>query len=89
GAIFRNSALRRLGTISYGFYLFHALLHPVFEWLADTTSRHIHTIPVPALRFFWAGTISYLVASVSFRYFEVPFLRLRSKYRTAGHTASV
>ncbi len=89
GAIFRNGALRRLGTISYGFYLFHALLHPVFAWLADTTARHLHGVPTPVLRFFWAGTISYIVASISFRYFELPFLKLRSKYRTAGHTASV
>ena len=89
GAIFRNSALRRLGTISYGFYLFHGLLVPVFIWLADETARHIPGIPVPALKFLWAGLLSYLIASISFRYFELPFLKLRGKYRTAGHTASV
>jgi peptidoglycan/LPS O-acetylase OafA/YrhL len=71
-------SLRWLGTISYGFYVFHDIPHPVYisiaTWLVGQHPR-IQTIVTLAIAFVSTLALSYL----SFRFFETPFLRLKDR----------
>lgn len=70
--------LRRLGQISYGFYVFHDMFHDVYKWIVykiDPAAQNPSTkIAVVA----FIGTL--LVATLSYRYFETPFLRLKARF---------
>jgi peptidoglycan/LPS O-acetylase OafA/YrhL len=79
--------LRRMGKISYGFYVIHVLFIPVFLWITTSIAPHGGTRVV--LNAIVAGGLSYLLASLSLRYFEVAFLKLRSKFRQAPPPAVV
>ena len=72
---FHLPPLRRLGRISYSFYVFHHLLHDVYRALA----RHITTAPVP-----WQHVtaligflLTLLIAEPSYCLHEQPFVRLK------------
>ena len=73
-----NSWLRRLGQISYGFYIFHDMFHPVYLHLAyrlhPRPERLYATVMLIAL--VATAILSYL----SFRFFESPFLRLKRRF---------
>lgn len=79
--VLRATPLRRLGEISYGFYVFHdiprALYVALALWLAGQR---------PLLAFILTiliGFASTLVLSyLSFRFFESPFLRLKQRFAT-------
>jgi peptidoglycan/LPS O-acetylase OafA/YrhL len=67
--------LRALGTISYGFYIFHDLPQPIFIQLYPALhARHLALLAVVA----WFILV-YALASLSYRYFETPFLRLKQR----------
>ena len=74
--------LRRVGTVSYGFYLFHDIPHIAYILLstrllgrfADVPMRVTLTTAVVGL----AGTLT--LSFLSFRYFESPFLRLKDRF---------
>jgi peptidoglycan/LPS O-acetylase OafA/YrhL len=83
-SIMKSAFLRRMGTISYGFYIFHVLLTPVIDWLAELTMHlmpHAGSNIFNMVRLLVAGGVSYFAASLSFRYYESYFLELRSKVR--------
>jgi peptidoglycan/LPS O-acetylase OafA/YrhL len=75
--------LARIGAISYGLYLYH-------QWILDFSKRFIdrfvHWVGVPQissfLHFLIACTLCIIVADLSFRWFEKPILRLRSRFRS-------
>lgn len=70
--------LRRLGEISYGFYVFHNLLRGQFLYLTAVilpNTRHPN-LPTAVIGFFGTLGISY----VSFRFFESKFLRLKKRF---------
>jgi len=70
-----------VGTVSYGMYMLNTLvidgLHPV---LARFGVRH------PALTFFPFLVVTVLVASLSYRYFESPFLALKTRFVRVSST---
>ncbi len=71
--------LRWLGTISYGFYVFHDIPHTFYLTLAGMfpgANSNIYGLLSGALAL--GGTL--LLASLSYRYFETPFLRLKSRF---------
>jgi peptidoglycan/LPS O-acetylase OafA/YrhL len=74
------SALRFMGRISYGFYIFHIL----FQGLFDAIGRHIvHTNTGSAyqtVRLIAAFPITLLISWISFRLLETPFLRLKRHF---------
>jgi peptidoglycan/LPS O-acetylase OafA/YrhL len=80
---FRFSVLARIGAISYGLYLYH-------QWIIDYTGkpldRFVQGLGAPPMssfvRFLVIGTLCILVADLSFRFFEEPILRLRSRFRS-------
>ena len=62
----------RIGVISYGIYLYHMIaLHGVSTLLASTGWRF------PLDRFFLVLLLAWIIAEVSYRYYETPFLRLK------------
>ena len=72
--------LRRLGEISYGFYVFHdmfrlVLMHAVDRFMGR--SRFPHDRLTYAV---FGFSVSLLLAMVSFRFYEKPFLRLKSRF---------
>jgi peptidoglycan/LPS O-acetylase OafA/YrhL len=69
--------LRALGTISYGFYIFHDLPQPIFIQLYPALhARHLALLAVIA----WFCVV-YALAWLSYHYFETPFLRLKDRIK--------
>ncbi len=71
---------RRLGMISYGFYVFHDMFHTslyviVSAYIGFGLKREM-SVTLLGL----AGTTA--IAYLSFRYFESPFLRLKDRFKT-------
>jgi len=72
--------LRRLGQISYGFYVFHDIPHVAYGLLVDRVLPNLsdaasnYITAAVAL----AGTL--ILSYLSFRFFESPFLRLKERY---------
>jgi peptidoglycan/LPS O-acetylase OafA/YrhL len=71
--------LRRLGQISYGFYVFHDIPHVAYGLLVD----HFFDLSPKGSRDAVAligltGTL--LLAYLSYRFFEAPFLRLKDRF---------
>ena len=70
--------LRRLGQISYGFYVFHDMFHDVYKRIVyrfDPAATN-PSIKIAVVAF--AGTL--LVATLSYRLFEMPFLKLKARF---------
>lgn len=91
-------ALRLFGEISYGLYLWHMLVfdaydsavsrflpqfagRAAYDAVRNVTTTH-SSFALLCLRFVIAGALSVLVAYVSRRYFENPFLRLKDRVST-------
>ena len=75
--------LRRLGEVSYGFYVFHDIPHPFYSALVAALLRdftHINPdwayLYIAALAFLCTLALSFL----SFRFYEAPFLRLKDRF---------
>jgi peptidoglycan/LPS O-acetylase OafA/YrhL len=72
--------LRRLGQMSYGFYVFHEIPHIAYFFLVDRYCSHIarpNHLTLTAMVAF-AGTL--LLSYLSFRFYEAPFLRLKDRF---------
>jgi len=82
----RVAWLRWLGGISYGVYVFHVLLVPVFGRIVAALAPHASRNTALGLEFIVAGVLSVSLAWLSFRYFESPFLRRRSRYQVLQNT---
>ena len=75
---FRNAVAQRLGRISYGLYLFHLPVQKLMKLpLGEKAGLDLQSIALFGLSII--GTI--LLASVSYEFFEVHFLRLKNLYR--------
>jgi peptidoglycan/LPS O-acetylase OafA/YrhL len=79
GAWLLNPALKYLGRISYGLYVFHAtmlvLALKLLRGLAPHPATHTGAVAVLTL----ATTIG--VAAASYQWFEKPFLKLKSRFQ--------
>lgn len=77
--IFNLRPLRRLGQVSYGFYVFHDLPHVFYRHLVRTLPgiRPSAVDPVTAAL---ALVCTIALAFLSFRFFEAPFLRLKDRF---------
>lgn len=86
--LLRHSWLKYIGRISYGVYLYHIF---VSTGLQDKVNEYLLSIDysfMPALRYnlyiitapLYAG-ITILLAAISYRMIELPFLRLKTKFK--------
>jgi peptidoglycan/LPS O-acetylase OafA/YrhL len=67
-----GSPLRRIGVVSYGIYLFHQVALFFAMFVLARTGRWI-----PGDRFWLCLLFAWLIAELSYRYYETPFLRLK------------
>lgn len=74
--------LRNIGKISYGIYVYHVLLIIPIGWAAHRLSFNLGRNVELGLNFIIGAVVSYIVASLSYRFFELPFLKMRSRYQT-------
>lgn len=81
-----NFALRRLGRVSYGFYIFHFPMLWIVSIVSGvwTTKDLSYRISIVAVCF----VLTWLVAELSFHFLEMPFLRLKSRFPTASPAGS-
>jgi peptidoglycan/LPS O-acetylase OafA/YrhL len=80
---FRFPVLARIGAISYGLYLYHQWIIDFAGRLLDRIVQRLGAPPISFfVRFIIIGTLCILVADLSFRFFEEPILRLRSRFRS-------
>jgi peptidoglycan/LPS O-acetylase OafA/YrhL len=71
--------LRRLGQMSYGFYVFHNIPHWAYDWLASHIFRR-STLAEETLAMIIALVCTTAMSYLSFRVFEAPFLRLKERF---------
>lgn len=74
------SWLRALGRISYGFYVFHILLEPVFDRLGSLLTHSVSGFAYQGARLACAFPLTCLVAWLSFRFLEQPLLLLQKRF---------
>jgi peptidoglycan/LPS O-acetylase OafA/YrhL len=72
--------LRWVGGISYGIYVFHALLMSLYPWLGAIIWPSAGRIQALALNAVLMVVVSVPLAWASFRFFETPFLRMRARF---------
>lgn len=70
--------LQQIGRISYGVYLFHKPVPYFFNYLYAKTGLPVIGSPV-VLFIIYVG-ITLLIASLSFKFFEKPILRVKEKF---------
>jgi peptidoglycan/LPS O-acetylase OafA/YrhL len=79
----RRPSLRFFGRYSYGMYVFHFPMHPIFEKLVPLKS--FSSPLLGTLTFMAVGlAITTAVASVSFHFFEARFLSYKSHFSDRG-----
>lgn len=83
GVILNSSILNHFGSISYGIYMFHAIVlnAVVFFFLKLEFLQNLNDISIIILMhlLIFAGTI--LIAHLSYTYFELYFLKLKNRFR--------
>ena len=76
--VLNQSWLRKLGQMSYGFYIFHDILHVTYlHWALMVVSTRTYLFQLVML-FGFVGTL--ILSYLSFRFFEAPFLRLKDRF---------
>jgi peptidoglycan/LPS O-acetylase OafA/YrhL len=72
--IFNLRWLRSIGTVSYGAYVFHDILHDESDRIA-THFHHAHSLAAV-----FGIVITLALAFLSYRFFELPILRLKDRF---------
>lgn len=74
------ASLRFVGRVSYGFYVLHILLEPVFDRLGTLLTHSTAGFPYQTARLLTAFPITLLAAILSFYVLERPFLHLKRRF---------
>jgi peptidoglycan/LPS O-acetylase OafA/YrhL len=78
GYISRNKQIQYIGTISYGIYLFHMPVPYVYRTVAAKLFPAVHLSD--GLFLLVCFVITFILAALSYKYIETPFLRLKSRF---------
>lgn len=73
-------ALRFLGRISYGFYVLHVLLAPLYDTIATHVTHQTTGSTYQLMRLVVAFPITVGLASLSFYFFEMPILARKRRF---------
>lgn len=76
-----TSVFSRLGKISYGLYVFHTLVIVTLLFLFKLSGINTDTFLMTSLFAFVALSLSVVISALSYRFFEKPFLQLKSRYQ--------
>ena len=88
-SFFQARVLRWLGTISYGVYVYHMLFLPQFEALRDWLLPDAGQKELRALLLMLIAAVATLIlATLSFRFFESPLLKLKKTFSPGRHSAT-
>lgn len=80
--IFSWGVLCFYGRISYGFYIFHELIHDLTKPIYYAYMQHLNSHTFAGILYvFSVLAIVTVISFLSYRYYEVPFLRLKSKFQ--------
>ncbi len=83
--ILENKVMNYLGQISYGIYVIHPLLLYVFTRIIQPAQYMPNNIAAVVV-FVSVSGLTILVAGLSYKYFEMPFLRLKSRFSVVQST---
>ncbi|KAA6455586.1 acyltransferase [Acidobacteria bacterium AB60] len=86
---FQVASLRFLGRYSYGIYVNHVLFMPALLLLVHWLQMRCHSRAIGGALFvplWFAGSV--LLAVISFKYLESPFLSLKDRFAPAGSSAT-
>jgi peptidoglycan/LPS O-acetylase OafA/YrhL len=75
--VFSFAPLGWLGRISYGFYVFHILLQPLFDWLTARTLHVTSGEDYQIVRLLFALPLTIVISWLSFYLLETPILSLK------------
>ena len=80
--LFSFRPLRWIGRVSYGAYVFHDLFHDLYVHTAIAIGHHSAylAVHVGEVTVILALTSTFVLAWLSFRYFESPFLNLKERW---------
>jgi peptidoglycan/LPS O-acetylase OafA/YrhL len=81
--VLTSRALMRYGVYSYCIYVIHPLIADHADWLLSWAARRlaiVHPEIQQALVFVAANLAIYLIAALSWRYYESPFMRLKRRF---------
>ncbi len=73
------SPLQNIGKLSYGLYLYHCLFLAPVLWASYQVETYFSAGVLAILRFVVGYSGSYLLASVSYKWLETPFINLKDK----------
>lgn len=77
------------GKISYGIYVYHILPIKIYKFLGEHLlphmSRNFHLVATAC----FAALGTWMIAWLSYRYFESPFLRLKNRFSSQPDTARI
>lgn len=80
-AVFDISILKFLGRVSYGTYIFHWPLYLLANpYMVKWFSQNIQSIPPYLISSISLTILSFFLGWLSYRYFEMPFLRLKKHF---------
>lgn len=83
GTLLSWKPLRALGIVSYGFYVYHDLLHDFYsDWAHRLSTQYAYPL---TLVIAFASTV--LIATLSYHLLEKPLLRLKKHFASQVHTA--
>jgi peptidoglycan/LPS O-acetylase OafA/YrhL len=70
-----------LGNISYAMYLLHEIaIGAVMRLIASATGSHFGDLSANVALYFGGIVVTIGVATLAYKFYELPFLRLKSRY---------
>jgi peptidoglycan/LPS O-acetylase OafA/YrhL len=77
-----NNVLSKLGKISYGLYLFHIIVINLLIRVFEKYELALDSVPNSLLFFTVAISLSIGLSYLSYKFFEMPFLKLKKRFKS-------